>query len=52
MTTTLELYTQKFLNYLTVEKACSHLTIINDQKDLTSFAAFMQQRVGTGFVWE
>ena len=52
MTTTLELYTQKFLNYLTVEKACSQLTITNYQKDLTSFAAFMQQRVGTGFVWE
>ena len=46
MTTTFEQYPQRFLNYLTVEKACSELTVTNYNKDLASFAAFWQQRTG------
>ena len=52
MTTTFEQYPQRFLNYLTVEKACSELTVTNYNKDLASFAAFWQQRTGKALLWE
>ena len=52
MTTTFEQYPQRFLNYLTVEKACSGLTVTNYSKDLASFAAFWQQRTGKALLWE
>lgn len=52
MTTTFEQYPQRFLNYLTVEKACSELTVTNYNKDLASFAAFWQQRTGKAMLWE
>ena len=52
MTTTFEQYPQRFLNYLTVEKACSELTVTNYSKDLASFAAFWQQRTGKAMLWE
>ena len=52
MTTTFEQYPERFLSYLTVEKACSELTVTNYRKDLTSFAAFWRERAKGAVLWE
>ena len=52
MTTTFEQYPERFLNYLTVEKACSELTVTNYRKDLQSFAAFWRERAQGAVLWE
>ncbi|MGM9569563.1 MAG: tyrosine recombinase XerC [Phascolarctobacterium sp.] len=52
MTTTFEQYPERFLSYLTVEKACSELTITNYRKDLASFAVFWQERAQGAVLWE
>ena len=52
MTTTFEQYPERFLSYLTVEKACSELTVTNYSKDLTSFAAFWRERAKGAVLWE
>ena len=51
MTTTFEQYPERFLNYLTVEKACSELTVTNYRKDLQSFAAFWRERAQGAVLW-
>ena len=52
MTTTFEQYPERFLSYLTVEKACSELTVTNYRKDLASFAVFWQERAKGAVLWE
>lgn len=52
MTTTFEQYPERFLNYLTVEKACSELTVTNYRKDLACFAEFWRQRAKGEALWE
>ena len=52
MTTTFEHYPQMFLNYLTVEKGCSELTVTNYGKDLANAAAFLKQRAKGAVLWE
>ena len=52
MTTTFEQYPERFLSYLTVEKACSELTVTNYRKDLASFAVFWQERAQGAVLWE
>lgn len=36
---------QKFLNYLSVEKNCSALTVVNYEKDLRAFWEFIEQKL-------
>lgn len=43
---------RKFLTYLTVEKNSSLLTVSNYEKDINSFAEFLQNRFGDDFQWQ
>ena len=52
MTTTFEQYPERFLSYLTVEKACSQLTVTNYRKDLAGFAAFWREHAQGAVLWE
>ena len=52
MTTTFEQYPERFLSYLTVEKACSELTVTNYRKDLAGFAAFWREHAQGAVLWE
>ena len=52
MTTTFEQYPERFFNYLTVEKACSELTVTNYRKDLAGFATFWREHAQGAVLWE
>lgn len=43
--------TEKFLNYLAVEKDCSKLTVVNYRKDLTAFREFLAERDCSGWLY-